>query len=237
MTLVSWLNDPDTWGTLPSWFGGLAFVLALSLFLRDRRRDERVQIDRTALWMTAEWDPTLALRDPQRVVEPTEEINYLIFAKNSNDVPIVIGHAAFIIETSWWVRDDEMSATLTRGTDLSRLFQGTYLLAPGEERRQPPQKFYVGHQAPAGANGLALPPDGVRCRVDWFLATDNAGRRWEVRPGQGKRARRLHWYSYGRRWYPADWQNPIVYPVRLWAYSVRDRVKGRSMSRPPSGAG
>lgn len=186
MALVSWLNDPDTWGTLPSWFGGLAFVLALSLFLRDRRRDERVQIDKTALWMTAEWDPTPALGDPQRVVEPTEEINYLILAKNSNDVPVVIGHAAFIIETSWWVRNDEMFATLTRGTDLSRLFQGAYLLAPGEQREQPAQKFYVGHQAPPGANGLGTPPDGVRCRVDWFLATDNAGPTLggPARPGQ-----------------------------------------------------
>ncbi len=231
MTLVTWLSNPATWGTVPAWFGGLGFLLAVSLFLCDRRRNDREQIDKTAVWITAEWDSTLSVRDRNRVVEPTEEIKHRICAKNSNDVPVEIGHAAFLIETAWWVPEDELGATLHRGTEPSRLFQGGYLLAPGEQREQPQQGFYVGHQAPAGANGLGMPPDGVRCRVVWFLATDNAGRRWEVRPGQGKRARRLRWYSYGRTWYPSDWQNPIAYPVRVWAYSVRDRVKARWHSR------
>lgn len=231
--LGAWLAKAQ-YGTVPAWFGGLSLVLALILFFRDRRRDEREQIDKTAVWMTADWDPTLALREPNRTVEPTEEISYQIFAKNSNDVPVEIGHAAFVVQTGWWVRDNELSSILTHGTESSRLFQGTYLLAPGEQREQPAQKFYVGHHAPLGANGLAMPPDGVTCRVAWFLATDNAGRRWEVRPGQGKRARRLRWYSYGRTWYPGDWQNPIVYPVRTWFFHTRDWVRNWWRSRRTS---
>ena len=86
---MEWLGDWLTkaqYGAVPAWFGGLSLVLALMLFFRDRRRDEREQINKTAVWMVADWDPTLALREPNRTVEPTEEISYQIFAKNSNDV-------------------------------------------------------------------------------------------------------------------------------------------------------
>jgi hypothetical protein len=92
------------------WFGGLSLLLALYLFLRDRRRDDREQIDKTAVWMTANWDPTLALRDMNRTVPATEEITYQIFTKNTNDVPIELAHAAFLIKTNWNVRVEERRA-------------------------------------------------------------------------------------------------------------------------------
>jgi hypothetical protein len=153
---MEWLGDwlaKAQYGTVPAWFGGLSLVLALILFFRDRRRDEREQIDKTAVWVTADWDPTLALREPNRTVEPTEEISYQIFAKNSNDVPVEIGHAAFVVETGWWVRNNELSSILTRGTESSRLFQSAYLLAPGEQREQPARKFYVATRLPSGRTG------------------------------------------------------------------------------------
>jgi hypothetical protein len=230
---MNWLveiTDKLQYGTVPAWFGGASLLLAFMLFLRDRRRDDRAQIDKVAVWMVPTWDPTLALRDPQRVVEPTEEIHYRIFAKNSNDVPIEIAHAAFTIETKWLVPTGDLASRVIDGTEKSRLFQDGYLLAPGEQREQPAQLFYVGHQAPAGAKGLTV-GGGVKCWVQWFLATDNAGRRWEVRPGQGKRARRLRWYSYGRRWYPVDWRNPIVYPLLVRFFIYRDWISGRHQAR------
>jgi hypothetical protein len=39
------------------------------------------------------------------------------------------------------------------------------LLAPAEQRDEPAQTFYVGHQAPDEASGLGLAPDSVRCDV------------------------------------------------------------------------
>lgn len=230
---MNWLGETSEnlqYGTVPAWFGGASLLLAFVLFLRDRRRDDREQIDKVAVWMVPSWDPTPALRNPKRVVEPTEEIHYRIFAKNSNDVPIEIAHAAFTIETAWRVPTGDLVSTMVAGTEMSRLFQDGYLLPPGEQREQPDQLFYVGHQAPAGATGLTV-NGGVKCRVQWFLATDNAGRRWEVRRGQGKRARRLRWYSYGRRWYPADWRNPIAYRFWVRFFICRDWIRDRYKAR------
>jgi hypothetical protein len=175
------------YGTVPAWFGGASLLLAFHLFLRDRRRDDREQIDKTAVWMSAEWDQTLAHRDFNRSVEPTEEVKLRICEKNSNDAPIHLVHVAFLIETSWCVCVQDDVLEVVKGTQADRLFLDGSLLAPGEQRDRTPTAHYVGHQAPPGATGLTLAPHGVRCTVDWFLAVDNAGRRWEVRPGQGKR--------------------------------------------------
>jgi len=50
----------------------------------------------------------------------------------------------------------------------------------------------------------------------------------EVRPCQGKRARRIRWYSYRRRWYPSEWKNPITYPVIVRVSRYYDRLEDYS---------
>jgi len=231
--LGAWL-DQANWGTVPAWFGGLSLLLALTLFFRDRRRDDREQIDKTAVWVTCKWDPTLGFTDRDRVVPADEQITFRVFTKNANETPMQIRYIAFVIATNWWVKETDMSSRMVRGADVSKLFQDGFLLAPGKLRKPPAQPWNIGHHAPSGAHGLALPPNGVECRVDWFLATDNAGRRWEVRPGRGKRARRLRWYSYRRPYYPTDWKSPITYPTIVRFYQVRDHIRAGRARRTES---
>ncbi len=225
--LTTWL-DKAQYGTVPAYFGGASLLLAFILFYRDRRRDDREQIDKVAVWVIPDWDR--AFHGSDRKVEPTEEVRYRVSAKNSNDIPIEIAQTAFTIETSWWVLSGPLSLQSVAGTEPCRLFQDSYLLPPGEQREQPEQPHYVGHRAPVGATQLD-PLAGARCQVQWILAIDNAGRRWEVRPGQGKRARRIRWYSHGRPYYPVAWKNRITYPLRVRFFRCRDWIHHRWKSK------
>ena len=51
----------------------------------------------------------------------------------------------------------------------------------------------IANLAPEAAEMLAV-IEGVRCVAKWMLLIDNAGRRWEVRPSKGSRAKRAKWY-------------------------------------------
>jgi hypothetical protein len=126
------------------------------------------------------------------------------------------------------------------GTRRDRHFVGRFLLSPDDKQViVDKMEVPVGQQAPENAAFLAI-SDGILCAVDWFLAVDNAGRRWEVRPGQGKRARRIRWYSYRRRYYPSDWHHPVLFPLAVWLFRgrdvIRDRWRARRHPTPPGGS-
>jgi hypothetical protein len=40
--------------------------------------------------------------------------------------------------------------------------------------------------------------EGVRCEINLVVVVDNAGRKWEIRPGGSGRAKRLAWYHVVR---------------------------------------
>jgi hypothetical protein len=83
------------------------------------------------------------------------------------------------------------------------------------------QVVNVAHHAPERATALHL-TGGITARVDWLLVVDYAGRRWEVRPGRGRQARRIRWYSYGRGGYPTDWQTWPFKVVTRWYFPARE---------------
>jgi hypothetical protein len=58
-------------------------------------------------------------------------------------------------------------------------------LAPGEAKELTPNKVDLAHLAPEGSRQLAF-PGGVNVRVTWLLLTDNASRRWIIRPLGGR---------------------------------------------------
>jgi hypothetical protein len=144
---LHWIGQAQ-WGTVPTWFDGFSLLLAIFLFRRDRRRDDRALIDKVAIWPTVTYDQTFTA-----------------------------------------LVDDY-------GMNLA-------------------------HQAPEGAVRL----DVVTAQVRWFRAIDNAGRHWEVRPGQGRRARRIRWYSRRREAHPVGWQHPIIRPLKVQLYKGRDAVR------------
>jgi len=171
-----------------------------------------VPIDKVVIWLTTSYERQWLELDKK--ADRIEEIKFTRHARNANEVPIDVHQVAFDIETQWWVPSDGNGVDADRtlpswtskpGTELSRCFQGRFLLPPDSSLPENPQKHHVGQQAPGRATQLDI-INGVRATVRWFLAIDNAGRRWEVRPGRGQRARRIGWYSRRRGDYPGDWQ-------------------------------
>jgi hypothetical protein len=58
----------------------------------------------------------------------------------------------------------------------------------------------VAHLAPEGAVQL-FPIRGVTATASWLLVIDNVGRRWVVRPREG-RAKRWRWYRRREEHWP-----------------------------------
>ena len=230
---TAWLAKGQL-GVIPEWFNGLSLLLALYLFLRSRRTDDRALVDRVGIWLTTEYErqaPDVGAAD--RI----EEGKFTLHARNASDVPVEVHQVAFRIASEWAVEDRAPSSdgfgvwTIRPGVDQSRHFAEWFLLAPDERKDVVDgQLVNVAHHAPERATALHL-FGGITARVDWFLVVDNAGRRWEVRPGRGRQARRIHWYSLRREFYPPDWQNWPFKLVARWYFLAREAVRRRQRAR------
>jgi hypothetical protein len=78
----------------------------------------------------------------------------------------------------------------------------------------------VAHTRPDGAAGLDT-WRSIWCEVSWLLVVDNAGRRWELRPAKGRRAKRIRWYHRPREYQPLDWFSPPVRRLVMMRSKVR----------------
>jgi hypothetical protein len=192
--------------------------------MRDRRRDDRALIDKVAIWPTVTYDQMFtALVDSTKRNDGTQ---IKLTARNASDLPVVI-HEGVVEVTSWWMvlaspAGDEWSPEPgTEPAQLPLLVRGTVLLAPGDNKLIIDYGMNLARQAPEGAVRL----DGVTAQVRWFRAIDNAGRHWEVQPGQGRRARRIRWYSRRRDVHPVGWQHPIIRLLKVQLYKGREAVR------------
>jgi hypothetical protein len=221
---LCWIGQAQ-WGTVPAWFGGASLLLAFFLFMRDRRRDDRALIDKIAIWPTVTYDQTsTALVSAAKRNDGTR---IKLTAKNASDLPVEVHAAVFEVTSQWMVPASPAGGgwSTRPGTEPAQLsLLAPVLLAPGDDKIISDYGMNLAHQAPGRAVQLD-PLCGVTARVRWFLAIDNAGRRWEVRPGQGRRARRIRWYSRRRGCYPMDWQYPIIRPLKVQLYKGRDAVR------------
>lgn len=219
---------PD-WGTVPAWFGGLSLVLALSIFMRDRSAADRKDVDLVGVWWKAEWERKVPMDETGRVETGTIKLHF----GNAGNLPVEITHVSFEVRTKWVVRDLDQWERDPDG-NLKRDF-GVWTVAPGTSShkhfishvRVPPQDrvdsddpIDVSDLAPEHADQLEL-FDGITCSVLWMLIVDNAGRRWEVRPGVGRRARRIRWYHRRREHQPPDfWTGASRLRKFLWDFQV-----------------
>jgi hypothetical protein len=104
----------------------------------------------------------------------------------------------------------EVVATRVYGTDPLWSVFPTFDVAPQAEWSSGPKEQDLSHQAPEGATQLWLGGDGVTCEIAWLLIRDNAGRRWEVRPGIARRAKRIRWYSRPKEFQPPLWFSALM---------------------------
>ncbi|MFJ4198347.1 hypothetical protein ACIP2Y_01740 [Streptomyces sviceus] len=219
---------PD-WGTVPAWFGGLSLVLALLIFMRDRSAAERKDVDLVGAWWEAEWERKAPNNETGRAETGTVKLHF----GNSGNLPVEIAQTAFEVRTKWALRDldqweQEPDGSLKKG-------YGVWTIQPGisshkhfiSNVRVPPQEkidsetpIDVSDLAPDHADQLEL-FDGITCSILWMLIIGNAGRRWEVRPGVGRRARRIRWYHRRRENQPPDfWTNASRLRQLMWEFRV-----------------
>lgn len=76
------LADLD-FGSVPAWFGGISFVLAITIFMRDRSKEERSHIDLVGVWWEVEYERRSPM-DPHRI----EEASITLKLRNSGNLPV-----------------------------------------------------------------------------------------------------------------------------------------------------
>jgi hypothetical protein len=217
-------------GTVPAWFGGLSLILAFVVFARDRNSAERKDVDLIGTW----WETEYERRAPNDKTGRVEKGSVRLTIKNAGNLPVDIFQLAIETSTKWAVRDldqweREPDGSYSEGP-------GVWTVKPGKQTqkhflgplRPPPQdrvdhsfEVNVAHMAPEHADQLHL-FEGIRCKILWMLIVDNAGRRWEVRPGVGRRARRVRWFSRRREYQPPEFWTAAS-RIRQWAWNLRVR--------------
>lgn len=199
------------WGSVPAWLGAGSLLLAYRVFLRDRSNADRAQVDRVGVWGTTTYERKSPL-DTARV--ETGEVR--LFVRNSTDLPIEVRQVAYEIHTEWMVPDLDQFAPprgdeepnppnvwkVEAGTQTQLYFVERIRIAP-QDTWEHPYEINFAHMAPDGASQPHL-FDGVVCEINWVLVADNAGRRWELQPARGKRAKRIRRYR-PREYQPRQW--------------------------------
>jgi hypothetical protein len=224
---------PD-WGNVPSWLGAGSLLLAFRIFLRDRANGERTQVDLVGVWCIPKYKWLNPLGD-----ERIESGHLEWFIRNGSQLPVTVARVAYEARTRWMVRDlaqwgKGAPAVWSEepGTCTNRGFLDDILVPPGEPWSYDlPINF--GHHVPDHTDQIT-PHAGLTATVRWVLLADNAGRRWEARPGSGKRTRRIRWFSRRRPDYPLAWKRPLTVWLNVKRYEAWELAKraGTFVVRP-----
>lgn len=197
------------WGNVAEWVGALgtagALLFAFWLLGQDRRNAQRAQVDLVGAW----GEPRYERRGPD--APRVEQTRILIYVRNGSELPIVVKQLAYSIHTRWWVPvlGSKQIFEPVAGTEAACNFVNDLRVPPRDtwDNEAGPYERNLAHTAPRRAVQLDL-VQGVRCEIDWLLLVDNAGRKWEIQPIRGDRAKRLRWYSR-----PKEYQPPEFFPT------------------------
>jgi hypothetical protein len=191
------LSDVD-WGSVPAWAGAASLLLAFRVFLRDRSNTERAQVDLIGTWATVEYNNVPLSADRY-------ETTVDLYIRNASELPVEVVQTAYEVHTTWIGK-----AQVWPGLRPLAVYSGRETVPPQDTWRK--QLNYtpasIANLAPEGAEMLTL-FEGVRCVANWMLLIDNAGRRWDVRPSKGSRAKRARWYRRRKEYKYVRWDpNP-----------------------------
>jgi hypothetical protein len=133
------------WGNVPSWLGAGSLLLAVVVFLQDRRSADRGQVDLIGAWGTTAYE-CRAPNDPELVVKATIHPHI----RNASQLPIEVKQLALEVHTTWLVPDGELAYKPVAGVSPHRCF--VYDL------RIPPQHTWNNSDTPYEVNLAHLVP-------------------------------------------------------------------------------
>jgi hypothetical protein len=215
-------------GNVPSWLGAGSLLLAFRIFLRDRNRSDRRQVDAVGIWGDIDREPVFP-GQPRN-----DDIKVQLHIRNATDLPVEVHLLAFTFQTRWVVPSfgDELGPgpqvreEVPGKTDTPR-FTGPLGIAPQKTWDGQWITVNLTHTAPADSASLVFTTDGTKCVIKYALVVDNAGRRWEARQRQGKPAKRIRWYSRSGDYYPVEWQNALGRRFRILKSKAKGRIRGK----------
>lgn len=224
------VSFPD-WGNVPAWLSAGSLLLAFRIFLRDRSRADRAQVDAVGVW----WKIKRETSFPGK--QRNDDIQIRTFVRNASDLPIEASQIAWKIKSRWAVADTAQAFypeghpnypgvwAVVPGLIDSGRFLGPVQIPPQKTWKSQWQTINITHLAPSEEAWLDFTSEGVQCVISYGLFTDNAGRRWETRHQRGKQARRIRWYSTSGTHYPVNWQNRFGRRVRILKAKLREKIK------------
>lgn len=194
------------WGNVPAWLGAGSLLLAFTIFIRDRRNSDRLQVDRVGVWFTETYERRMpgVGEDQGRV----EEADIQVHVRNASDLPANVVQLAYEIGTSWMVPNAPPESpvpayVITAGEGRVLQFLNDFRVPPGETLDLP-SRVNVAHLAPEGAVQLS-PIQGVKATASWLLVVDNVGRRWVIRPRAGRAKRWRRYLCRREEHWPQGW--------------------------------
>ena len=126
-----------------------------------------------------------------------QQAKIYVFLRNASELPVVVKHLEYTIRTRWLVPTDDGAREPVDGTPagpyhLYDIQLRSHAGVPNEfwNNNATPYEVDLAHTAPERAVQLD-PIQGVRCEIDSVVVLDNAGRKWEIRPSGGGRAKAL----------------------------------------------
>ncbi len=199
-------------GNVPEWLAGSALLVAFVQLGREQQDRRRGQVVRVGAWCDR----------PTQVQEGPPLFNARIHVRNASDLPVVVTEVEVTWRAYWYVPvlgvdGDRYAQKRSAGSERWWLHVG--VVAPQDRwedmlRYPPPPEMLpviIGDQA-------TIPPDAedpfVLVNVTGFVAFDNAGRRWRVRPQVPGGARR-------------------VYELPAWARPITRRLRRRQVRIMP----
>lgn len=219
---------------MPAWLGAGSLLLAFRIFLRDRSRADREQVDKVGVWWTCE-------------AESDDLIKVQWYFRNGTELPLQIRTVSWRHRVEWrvpWVDPvGEREGTIPmKAVTLPQPFAHSHhRLAPQETLSVVPYSLWLEEPPPdvpdyrwlekPQPDATVSTRDGISCVIDYMLVVDNAGRRWEVRPERGGPAMRVRWYSWRGRFYPTDWLPQPWRGIRQRRVALRIRRRRQLASR------
>lgn len=176
------------WGTVPAWLGAGSLLLAFKIFLNDRTKSKRDQIEKVGIWTTV-------VRAASRVPEHPDlmqlDVRYLV--KNASTLPVYLAGLHWRSEV--FQRNSSSNYVVHHDHSQSRNLSWPTPIGPDETWTSP---GYVRAIWIASLDREEEFPIALNLSVTRALLVDAAGRKWICYPGKS-RARPVRWFNFSAK--------------------------------------